>query len=184
MSRKWICFFSQTGSEINEIRKSLGVNPDLIVTNRKNLEGVNKELQKLAPLFYFLPNRPTENDYRKLVDTHVDTFNECIVTLHGYLRIMPRFMCEKFDIINSHPGDVTIQNGILKGFNPQEKAFKLGLCYSGSTIHQCTPDLDGGEILDLRRVSIQDQTLEQIYKTLHDNSTQQWIDFLRTRLQK
>ena len=103
MSKKWICFFSQTGSEINEIRKSLGVNPDLIVTNRKDLEGVNKELQDLTSLFYFLPNRPTESDYRELINTHINIFNECIITLHGYLRIMPKFMCEKFDIINSHP---------------------------------------------------------------------------------
>lgn len=182
MDKRWICFFSQTGSEINEIRKALKRDPDLIVTNRTNLDGVNSDLRELLSRFYFLPYRPKEEDYKRMVDSYRHIFNNCIITLHGYLRIMPRFMCDSYEILNSHPGDVTLQNGILKGFNPQEKAFNLKLDSSGSTIHRCTSELDGGEILDLQKVSIKGMTLDQVYKTLHDNSVFQWIKYLKNIL--
>lgn len=182
MGRKWICFFSQTGSEINSIRKALKRDPDLIVTNRGNLDGVNEELKELTSIFYYLPYKPAVQDYVNMIHNNRALFEDCLITLHGYLRIIPDFLCNEYTVINSHPGDITVQDGILKGYNPQEKAFRLGLDASGSTIHRCTPELDGGEIFDVQKVSIKGQSLDQVYATLHDNSVNQWIKFLSTEL--
>lgn len=37
--RDWICFFSQTGSEINQIIDKTGFLPKKIITNREGLKG-------------------------------------------------------------------------------------------------------------------------------------------------
>ena len=48
---KWIAFFSQTGSEIVELSKSIGRKPDLLVTN--NVDGLIEFNQSLKiPLSY------------------------------------------------------------------------------------------------------------------------------------
>ena len=66
MSSKWVTFFSQTGSEIAQISSALGRWPDLVVTNRGNLEDVNNELKSSCwDKIYQLPKWPKE------VDNHV-----------------------------------------------------------------------------------------------------------------
>ena len=38
MNRPWIAFFSQTGTEINDLSNALGIYPELIVTNKSDLK--------------------------------------------------------------------------------------------------------------------------------------------------
>ena len=82
---KWITFFSQTGSEIMNVIEKTGREPDLIVTNRVDLNGVNlKLLNKYKSKIRQLPNRPTVNDYYNLINKNRNLFDNCIITLHGY----------------------------------------------------------------------------------------------------
>ena len=66
--RPWITFFSQTGTEINNLCKSLGIYPDGIITNRHSTERINPDLVNTTTfrehklnrtIWYMLPSKPT-----------------------------------------------------------------------------------------------------------------------------
>ena len=183
-SKKWIAFFSQTGSELVEIIKQVGEIPELIVTNKEDLSDVNEELLDIIAdkdNLYCLHNKPTLQDYKHMITEFREIFHNCFITLHGYLRIIPEELCNKFEIYNGHPGLIS-KYPELKGFNPQEKAYNLGLKESGSAIHRVTAEVDTGEILYERAVNIEGLTLDQVYQKLHQNSIEVWVDFLKNIL--
>lgn len=170
---KWIAFFSQTGGEIVNLSKRLGRWPDLIVTNRRDFNGVVDELPR--GLIYKIPEKPCIEDYRSAL-FGIDK-KTALITLHGYLRVVPAEICD-YNIFNLHPGLIT-RYPELKGFNPQEKAYKLHLPVSGVVIHKVIPEVDSGEILIEKPLPIEDKSLEEIYVELHDLATEAWVEFLK-----
>lgn len=188
--KHYAAFFTQTGSEINGIRKALGYDPDLIITNRRDLEGVNAELiRDCKSKFVFLPKKPAEENYRSLIELHPEVFNNDIFILSGYLRIIPPFLCEylKGRLYNLHPGLICENldkdaHEDLKGFNPQEKAFNKGYEYSGAVIHEVTAGVDEGKILAYDKLRIKGMTLDEVYEKLHDLSINLWVKFLKEKL--
>ena len=175
MGKQWICFYSQTGSEINNVRKALHRDPDIIIFNGDDLSKTNKELvEAVGNKIVKIPAKPTLENYKDLAKTFD---KNCIITLHGYLRIIPEYLCTNFHILNLHPGLITTYPE-LKGFNPQEKAYKLQLPTSGSVIHRVIEQVDSGDVLCEREVNIQNRSLDYIYSILHDISTDLWVDFL------
>ena len=60
MNRPWIAFFSQTGSEIVDIAKSLKKWPDVIVTNERpaHLRTINPEILE-QDLLVTTSNKPS-----------------------------------------------------------------------------------------------------------------------------
>ena len=67
MDNKWIAFFSQTGTEIVDIAESLQRWPDKIITNERpeHLRKINTKL--LDKEVIYLPNKPTVQDYEKVL---------------------------------------------------------------------------------------------------------------------
>lgn len=188
--KNYSVFFTQTGSEVNDIRKALGKDPSIIVTNRKSFEGVNEELVRdCSDRFVFLPRKPSIEDYRALIDTHKSVFDNDIFILSGYLRIIPPFLCEYLDgrLYNGHPGLICEDldpdaHEDLKGFNPQEKAFNKGYEYSGSVIHKVTAGVDEGGVIAYKKLRIAEMTLDEVYNKLHDTSVSLWVEFLKELL--
>ena len=93
--RKWIGLFSQTGSELYNVSNTLGIYPDAVVTNKQTAEGINKNLltitafrsQKLnEEIWYIVPVKPTVDQYEEIFSK----FDNPLITLHGYLRIIPK----------------------------------------------------------------------------------------------
>ena len=182
--KQWIAFFSQTGTEILNISNKLNVFPSLIVTNKEDYKQINFELyNECYDRIEFLPKKPTLNDYIKLINKYQYLFDNAIITLNGYLRIIPEELCNRFNIYNLHPGLIT-KYPSLKGFNPQEVAYVLNLPTSGCVIHKVTPELDSGEILKDIEVDIKGCTLDEVYSKLHDAAEEIWIDFLIEELSK
>lgn len=178
----WITFFSQTGSEINYISKQLDRKPDLIITNRTDLIGVNPELLATCQdRFFFIPRKPTLDDYKFAIKKNKKLFEDCIITLHGYLRIVPGELCEQYEIVNGHPGAITLFPE-LKGFNPQERAYNGGYKIAGSVIHRVTAGVDEGEVIMHEETSIEDLDLDGVYEVLHDLSSDLWTKFLTEKL--
>ena len=184
--RPWLAFFSQTGSEINNICNKLGIYPDAIVTNRHTTEGINQDLiatttfreHKLnRTIWYMLPAKPTVESYTEIL-SH---FDNPVITLHGYLRIIPKDICEQYEIYNLHPGLID-KYPSLKGFNPQERAFKEGYKLAGCVIHRVTPGVDEGEILLSQGVSIENKNLKEVYEALHEVAFDLWKSFLTTHM--
>jgi len=173
-NRPWIALYSHTGSEIYNISNRLSTQPDLVITN--NSTGNDKltcQCVKTSP-------RPEAVDYRTIFET-IDS--NPIVTLHGWMRIVPGEICEEYDIYNLHPGLIT-QYPELKGKDPQEQVFNtLNIPqYVGCVIHRATEELDSGEIIMSRRVLNTYPSVKLLTHALHDMAGDMWVDFFERKL--
>ena len=175
----WIAFFSQTGSEIVNISEEIGRWPDLIVTNRQSgYEKINSKLQERVnegkQRMLLVEKKPSVQRYHEAIR------DGSIVTLHGWLRIVPEEICDKYEIYNGHPGLIT-KYPELKGKDPQERAFEGKYKTAGSVIHEVVPEVDAGKILKEGEVDIEGKSLDEVYCLLHEVSTNLWIEFLKEK---
>ncbi len=71
--KKWIAFFSKSGSEIAELSDRLGRWPDRIITNRTNLDGCTAKFIEHAQHFpetiVYIKNYPSEIDYTNSINS-------------------------------------------------------------------------------------------------------------------
>ena len=174
--RPWIAFFSQTGSEIVNLQDALGRVPDLIVTNDRpdHLRKINEGIE----LCYHMPNKPTLEDYQEVLSK----YDNPLVTLHGWLRIVPEEIADKYEIYNGHPGLITLYPD-LKGKDPQVKAWEARYKTIGSVIHKVTAGVDEGPVVLERAFNLERLlSLDNTFRILHNISTDLWIKFLRERL--
>jgi len=174
MARAHITFFSQTGSEIVTLSRLLGAWPTEIVYNEK--PGFKNKINPKIGKYTLLPNRPSVEDYERVLSK----YDNPIVTLHGWLRIVPPEICSKYEIYNGHPGLID-EYPELKGKNPQEKAYRLGLEEGGSVVHRVTEGVDEGEILYSTKASLKGLDLNGVYDILRETSMVSWMKFF-TRL--
>ena len=170
--KNWITFFSQTGSEIVDLSKLLGRWPDLIITNKRpnHLRTINPELKDKV---VFVENKPTEQELRSLLTK----FKDPLITLHGWLRIMPPGICKDYKIYNGHPGLIT-EYPELKGKDPQIRAFKAGHEVMGCVLHRVTEGVDEGKIVSEDRFNSWYITEEEMWKVTKERSLFLWQDFL------
>jgi len=174
--RPWIAFFSQTGSEIVNLQDALGRVPYLIVTNDRpdHLRKINEGIE----LCYHMPNKPTLEDYQEVLSK----YDNPLVTLHGWLRIVPEEIADKYEIYNGHPGLITLYPD-LKGKDPQVKAWEARYKTIGSVIHKVTAGVDEGPVVLERAFNLERLlSLDNTFRILHNISTDLWIKFLRERL--
>ena len=169
----WIALFSQTGYELAEIIEQSGQKPDRIITNN-NLFGSDPLVD--TRLDRYIERYPHEKIIRILQYTPDD----CLVTLHGYLKIIPPEAL-KPNMFNGHPGDI-VKYPELKGRDPQERAVILGLPSTGVVIHRVTEDIDGGEII--KRAEYKMDPIRDIHVALKEVSINLWCEFLMERQQK
>jgi len=179
--RPWIAFFSQTGTEIQELSNALGIYPDAIVTNKTNLKNVNKELlcttqfreHKLnKTILVSLPGKPVASNYLKVLKCYENP----LITLHGFLRIIPEEICNNYEMYNLHPGLIN-KFPLLKGYNPQERAFTGGYKLAGCVIHKVVPGVDEGEVILSQGVSIEGMDLSGVYEALRESALDLWKSF-------
>ena len=194
---KWIAFFSQTGSEIAAISRALGRWPDYIVTNKMTDEGINPAILRTInystakegrSTLIRMPKWPRDVDYMNIADYMGFSIlngkwkDNVLVTLHGYLRILPPHFCDNTRIYNGHPGLIT-KYPELKGFNPQKKAFEAGSYETvGSVIHEVIPELDSGDVVASGEIKNDFDNLEDCTVALHDLSIQLWTKFLKNKV--
>jgi folate-dependent phosphoribosylglycinamide formyltransferase PurN len=147
MKRPWIAFFSQSGSEIANLTRYFGHTPDCIVTNKQDLSDVHflfkKDLEDKAYTVTHIPVKPTVEDYMSILKQYKNP----IVTLHGYLRIIPAEICSKYEIYNLHPGLID-RYPELKGKDPQQRAIDGKYDIVGCVLHKVIPEVDCGKIID------------------------------------
>lgn len=176
---KWVAMFSQTGSEIVDLSSKLGRVPDLIITN--NYEDgkikINPMLKKLGcPIQYgshdIIMIYLREQSLLKPHDT--------VITLHGYLRLLPQDICEKYEIYNGHPAAIDVYPE-LKGKDPQKRTWEGKYETIGTVIHRVIPEVDAGEIYAKRHQKNQTKSLEEMYGNLKEMSLQSWTQFMRMR---
>ena len=173
---KWITFFSQTGSEIIDICERLNVKPSLIITNNfKDKINYNPKIRQLG-----VPIITAKHNY--LMDyLRLQTMwqpEEIVCTLHGYLRIIPEDVCNKFTMYNGHPGLINTYPE-LKGKDPQIRAWKGKYHFVGSVVHKVTPGVDEGEILFAYSSPNTATTLDEMYGLLKSTSLESWLHVVK-----
>ena len=182
-NRKWVAFFSQTGGEILNISKRVSRFPDILITNN-NLNDINQNLRTIyesssEKILITTTKKPTTREYIRFIDRAGRSKLGPIVTLHGWLRILPKTICSRYEIYNGHPGLVT-KYPELKGYNPQQRA--CGYPEIGCIIHECIPEVDDGEVIYEKSVLNSGFSEEQVYNKLYEVSGDLWVQFLKDRV--
>jgi len=175
MSRVWVALFSQTGSELKNIQDILGKRPDYVLTNSKfdivdDIEiALNSKHDDLMNYLHIL--------HEKNQDKNI------LVTLHGYLRIIPPDVCDKFEMYNGHPALISRYEE-LKGKDPQERTWNEKEKYPliGSVVHKVTPGVDEGEIVSEVAYTNRCSDINELYSKLKQSSLEAWYWFLRDRV--
>ena len=172
MANKWIAFFSQTGAEIADLSENIGRWPDLIITNERpdHLRTIDPRIVEYG--YTEVPNKPTVSDLDAVLQ------DNAIITLHGWLRIMPEVICNKYLIYNGHPGLIT-KYPELKGKDPQVKAHKLGHEVAGAVIHKVTAGVDEGRIIMEEYFNATQLDLDELFRILRDRSLYMWSNLLK-----
>jgi len=176
----WVAFFSQSGTEIQNIMDRAGIRPAAIITNKQDDEGLNPFLKKSKDSgslnWIILPKNPVLKDYRKALKG----IDDPLITLHGFLRIIPKEICKKYkNIYNLHPGLIT-EYPELKGKDPQKRAIEAGHKIAGAVIHKVTPTVDDGEIVKSYAINIGGLHEEQVVRELHCLGSIMWYQFFET----
>lgn len=178
--KRWVTFFSQTGSEIANVANKLVHCPDIVITNKESIDGINNDLLKIAyDRMFFLPKKPTVEEYETALAQANITPDNSIITLHGYLRIIPAELCKKYNIINCHPALVS-HYPELKGFDPQKRSIKYD--FIGATLHKVIAEVDEGEIISEKKINNNYSSAEEIIHVLKKEAQKLWIDFLLKNL--
>ena len=105
---------------------------------------------------------------------------DTLITLHGYLRIIPESLCNNFKIINLHPGLIT-KYPELKGIDPQKKATVLKHSEIGCVLHKVIKEVDSGEIL-MANSTESTYDVDENIKLLRCISIELWTDYLNSSL--
>jgi len=182
----WKALFSQSGSEIYEISTRIGRFPDTIITNKsfEDLDKINPKLLEAAfDRFIFVPKKPTIVEYREAIKS------ADMVTLHGFLRVLPSEICGRYNIYNGHPGLITLFPE-LKGKDPQKKVWELHAKtpYSvhGHVIHKVIPEVDAGLVVSEKRfyspnIHAEYGDLFGYIGRLHSLAIENWVEFIKKR---
>lgn len=175
MDRKvtWIALFSQTGSEIANLSRELDRKPDYTFYNRRDFSNVKVDDYAQSDHDNIM------NWLRKL------KLSDYIITLHGYLRIIPEDVCLMHEgfIFNGHPAAIDLYPE-LKGKDPQERTWNERERYPiiGSVVHAVSPRVDDGRIISSVHYSNRASTKDELYSMLKKSSLESWLWCLGRRL--
>jgi folate-dependent phosphoribosylglycinamide formyltransferase PurN len=166
-NRKWIAMFSHSGSEIANISNMLGRMPDRIITNNTDIETIHPNVRHCT----YTKNTPSSEDYELLLGKSVP-----VVTLHGWMRIIPETICEQYEVYNLHPGLIT-KYPELKGKDPQKRVFESSDMYPdvGCVIHRVIPEVDAGSPILTRSIVNNFETEQQLTEALHTMASTMWM---------
>jgi folate-dependent phosphoribosylglycinamide formyltransferase PurN len=179
LKRPWITLFSQTGTEIASVCTGLRIIPDIVVTTRMDLEGVNpwltKQIKEEKIKLVNLPKPCSEQNYEEIFQHYKDP----LITMHGFLRILPPNICSKYEIYNLHPGLIT-KYPELKGKDPQKRSIELKHKTAGCVIHRAIAEVDAGEIVAEHEIDTSNKHEDLIYANLRALGVVMWKNFLKS----
>lgn len=181
---KWYSLFSHTGKETEAIWQMCNKQLQLeaAITNNIEYEGPLPYIKLISGKYI--------NEWL-MEPGNVEPGS--IITLNGYMRIIPAEVLEYLasincKVFNIHPAPIWLYPE-LRGKDPQERLWE-GLqdgrySYIGAVIHEVDPGVDTGRTVRWRFIlptCIRDK--EDLYATLHDLGTVMWEEFFRKEMWK
>jgi folate-dependent phosphoribosylglycinamide formyltransferase PurN len=163
--------------------------PDVVITNErsKDVRTLHPEMLEIMhlpnvvdnpPLFVTVSNRPTDEELSKIFLQ----YDFPLITLHGWLRIISPWFCNKYEIYNGHPGLITTYPE-LKGKDPQMRAWLGNYSNIGCVLHRVTEGVDEGPIKYISSVADEGYDMEGVFRILSKMSLSQWVTFLEEELE-
>jgi len=184
----WVVYVSQSGGEVFDICRNLDIIPKLLITNniKKLRTDVTKYLWYNGCDIRTVPFNPQISDYLQ-----EDILGSNIITLHGYLRILPAELINSYSprvIYNGHPAPITLKEyPELKGKDPVERLWKDREKYGiiGTVIHEVTEGVDEGNIVCHNiETNTGIESKECMYLKTRELSLQLWIKFFKDQILK
>lgn len=190
MSRRyhWTALFSHTGREIKDIYETIGIRPDIVYTDNKNVEQWRDN-----NIQYSFHHMPREEIYAMLeMERRQKRKQPLLVTLHGFMGIIPKhlvgsqssqypdeYYLSDLQIYNGHPGLIN-HYPELRGKDPQETTWNNIEKYAmiGSVVHKVTASIDDpSQIVNWAAVNNDCRSRKDLYNTLRMTSLLSWQRF-------
>ena len=176
---KWYSLFSHTGQETTDLAKMLYPDVELVVaiTNNSRYEGplpcIKLTLAKYINEWLMEPGNVEPGS---------------IVTLNGYMRIIPEEVINYLHsincrLLNIHPAPIQLYPD-LRGKDPQERLYE-GIQsgkyhYIGVVIHNVDAGVDTGSIVNWStEFADPNMTKDELYQRLHDIGTKLWLEVFK-----
>jgi phosphoribosylglycinamide formyltransferase-1 len=134
----------------------------------KNASHLKNFLNKKFDIKKVFTNRGDSEAFKMFQNVSIDSnleedlkkYENELIVLAGYLKIIPEKITKKYNIINIHPSILPF----YKGLNALERSFISGKA-TGITIHKVNENLDEGEVIFKKEISIKGLTLNE-YKSI------------------
>jgi len=99
----------------------------------------------------------SREDFESIIQNELGNYHIDLICLAGFMRVLtPSFIAKwSHRIINTHPSLLPKFGGTgMYGMRVHKAVIKAGVDISGSTIHYVIPDVDKGEIILQKQVSV------------------------------
>ena len=179
---KWYSLFSHTGKETESIWRLFDgqLHLEAAITNNNQYNGPLPYIKLISAKYineWLMEPGNVESD--------------SIITLNGYMRIIPAEVLEYLasincKVFNIHPAPIQCYPD-LKGKDPQERMYE-GIQtheygYIGVVIHEVDEGVDTGKIVHwVLQMADPTMTKDELYARLHELGTQAWESFFRERM--
>ena len=165
-------------------KKKINAEVGIVISNNPNSSGLRK-LQEFNINFKVLrlENFKNKGMYEQEISNLLIKENIDFVCLAGYMKILGPSFLKKWNkrVINIHPSLLPA----FKGINPQERALKYNVKFSGCTIHFVNEEIDGGEIIDQSVVRVdKNETVKSLKKKILIEEHKLYINVLENIIQK
>ena len=176
---KWYSLFSHTGSETAALQKLLKgeVELEVAITNNSKYEGPLPYIKLISAKYI--------NEWL-MEPGNIEPGS--IVTLNGYMRIIPEEVINYLHsincrLLNIHPAPIQLYPD-LRGMDPQERLYE-GIQsgkyhYIGVVIHNVDAGVDTGSIVNWStEFADPNMTKDELYQRLHDIGTKLWLEVFK-----
>jgi len=132
--------------------KKLYSSVKLVVSNRPNAVGLKVASKYKVRTETLDSNNLTKENFEIFLDKILKKNNINLVCLAGFMQILSKDFVKKWPkmILNIHPSILPS----FRGLNAQRQAIENKAKYSGCTVHFVNEEMDSGEIIDQKIVSI------------------------------
>jgi phosphoribosylglycinamide formyltransferase-1 len=143
---------------------------EMVLTNKRDAAVVQR-MQPLGIDTFYVPNDAWDNDPNSIVQ-FLKSRNVDLVVLAGFMHYLAKEILDGFPgmVLNIHPSLLPAYGGKgMWGHHVHEAVIAAGETESGATVHKVSEEMDHGEIVMSRKVSVlPNDTAQTLEAKIHD----------------